>query len=756
MKKSIIAVFSAFILFSNSVCGAVLGTDVKGWSHKIANGTDLYKNEFMSEQNGVGLQTEYYAKYMPNKDVLPIVVGGKTIWGLRNIKKAEEYMKTNGLVPLIGINASFFSFATGIPMGVSIGEGRILTKDTEKYHAIGFNNDGTAFIAPLKINTLLKFGDEEIEISHINKYNQDTTPIVNLYTNDFDDNNHNEVPSISIILGDIVGDLGIGKTVNAVVEDKFSYTGAILIPEGKMVLTLNENSDGELLEKFNSIEVGESVEITSLAEDERWNYVSSAMGSVGDRLIENGTVNSGFEKGAAPRSAVGITGNGEIIFYVLDGRQNGYSYGAQIETIAKRLKELGCVDAINLDGGGSTTISGVYPGASANEVINSPSEGKLRNCANYLFLKNASLPTGVLGGIYLYPFEEDYLAGYQEKLTPKAVDTNYYPIETPQNIEISVSEGMGEFNPETSVFSARGTGRATLTASYGGISTETYYNCYETPTDIIVKDDYGNKIKSISLEKYGTIRLNCEAWYNGIKLKASEDSFKFSINNDIGEFAGNTLQITSNEGNGVLSVTVGERVCEIPVTVKSVYPFSDISNSWARDQIKFVYEQGIVSGYNTDSGPAFLPLKNITREEFAVIMCRMLGTDVSSISECKKTFEDIDDISDWSRPYVFAMVNKGIIAGKSGAEDKVFFSPKVSLTRAEAITILSRVLNLDEISENEFADDNDIPEWAKEAVYMMQKSGFINGYPDNTIRPMSSVTRAEATTMIYNIISKSF
>lgn len=755
MKNKLIAVISALTLFSNTVYGAVLGTEITSWSHKIANGADLYKNEFMSEQSGVGMQTEYYAKYTPNKDVLPIVVGGKTVWGLRNIKKSEEYMKNIGLVPLIGVNATFFSFETGIPMGISVSDGRILTKDTEGYQAIGFKDDGTAFIDFLKVTTMLKSGENEIEISHINKFNQEVTPIVNLYTDDFDDNNHNDIPSVSIILGEIEGNLGIGETLNAVVEDKFIYTGPVLIPEGKMILTLNENSDEFLLESFNSMEIGDSVQISSFANDERWSDVSYAMGSVGDRLVENGVINSGFEKGAAPRTAVGITDNGDIIFYVLDGRQKGYSYGAQIATIAKRLKELGCVDAINLDGGGSTSILGVYPGADEGEVLNSPSEGKLRGCANYLFLKNVSSPTGTAGGVYLYPFEQHYLSGYSEKLTKKAVDSNFYPVSVPEDTVISAS-GESSFDNDTGILTARGTGLITVTASCGDVDTKTYYHSYETPTEIVVKDSNGSIINRLTLKKDDIVSLNFEAWYNGIRLKANQDSFKLSLNNEIGIIDGNTIKITANGGGGVLSVSVGERICDIPITIKSVYPFSDIANHWAREQIKAVYEEGIVSGYETESGFSFLPLKNMTREEFAVMMCRMLGTDVSRITECSKAFDDLDEISDWSKPYVFAMVNKNIIAGKSSSTGKLFFSPRVTLTRAEAITILSRVLNLENTAENKFLDDADIPDWAKEAIYSMYEKGFITGYPDNTILPNANVTRAEAAAMIYNIISKSF
>ncbi|MBR4720369.1 MAG: phosphodiester glycosidase family protein [Clostridia bacterium] len=753
MKKRILATLIGLTFFANTAYGAVLGNEVSGWSHQIGKGTDLYKNEFLSTQSGVGMQTEYYAKYTPNTAVTPYLAGGESVWGLRNIKKAEEIMKNSGQNPLIGINASFFSFATGIPMGLAISDGKIITKDTEEYETIGINSDGSAFIAPLKITTMLKFDEIELEISHINKYNQDTTPIINLYTPDFDEDNHNEIPSLTLILDEIEGDLSIGKTITATVCDKFIYTGAVKIPDGQFLLTLNENSDEELFNKLNSLEIGSEVKITSYTDsDERFENVKLAMGSVGETLIKNGVIADDFPQGTAPRTAVGITENGEIIFYVIDGRQSGYSYGIKIETLAKRLKELGCVDAINLDGGGSTSLLGIYPGYYESEVINSPSGSNLRSCANYLFLQNNESPTGILGGIHLYPFEEHYLVGYQEVLIPKAVDTNFYPMEVPSDVKITASTGEIDGN----IFTAKGTGTVTLTATSGDVVTETYCHSYETPTDIVIKDESGNEIKSLNLQKDDTIKLSFDAWYYGKKLKANQDSFKLSVSEDIGIINGNTLTVTSNGGEGILSVSAGEKVCEIPVKVESSYPFSDIKNHWAKEQIKYVYDNGIVSGYQTENGFSFFPGKDISREEFAVIMCRMLGVNTETATECKKEFDDIDKISDWAKPYVFTMVNKGIIAGRAGSKGNLFFSPQVTLTRAEAITILSRVLNLESMSENKFDDDADIPDWAKEAVYMMFERGFVSGYPDNTFRPIASVTRAEAAAMIYNIISKSF
>ena len=755
MKKRIVSVILMFMLSFETVYGEILGDKITGWSHKIAKGTDLYKNEFISSQEGVGKQTEIYAKYTPNSDVLPIVSGGLTVWGTRNIKKAEEYLGNYGTMPFVGINASFFSFQTGIPMGISVEEGRIITKDTEEYQAIGFNSDGSAFIAPVKVETLLRFGETELEISHINKYNQDTTPIINLYTNDFDDNNHNEVASLTIILNEIDGNLGIGDTVSATVCDKFNYQGAVKIPDGQFLITLNENSDEAVYGALNSLEIGDTVEINSSANDIKWDNADYIMGSVGDRLIENGEVKSGFEKGAAPRTAVGITKEGEVILYVLDGRQQGYSYGAKIETVAKRLKELGCVDAINLDGGGSTSFSGVYPGDSDSTIINSPSEGKLRGCTNYLFLKNNLEPTGEIGGIYMYPFEEHYLSGYSEQLTPKAVDSAFYPMQLPGKINISAS-GDSFYDNATNTLTAIGNGIVTVTANCDDVKTETYYHSYDTPTDIIVKNDNGKEISSLTLKRGDTVNLTFEALYNGIKLKANREQFYTQLSHDIGKLADGRLEITENSGEAVLTVSAGNLTREIPVKVESVYSFSDIQNHWACEQIQYVYNEGIVSGYDIEDGPSFLPQKNITREEFAVIICRMLGIETKNEAEYNKEFEDVDDISDWAKPYVFQMAERDIILGSQGADNKFIFSPKRSLTRAEAITILSRVLNVRDTSEISFDDDAEIPKWAKEAIYAMYKGGFITGYPDNTIKPTANVSRAEATVMIYNIISKSF
>ncbi|RYG08464.1 MAG: phosphodiester glycosidase family protein, partial [Chitinophagaceae bacterium] len=96
---------------------------------------------------------------------------------------------------------------------------------------------------------------------------------------------------------------------------------------------------------------------------------------------------SSFTKARHPRSAIGVKANGKIIFLTVDGRQEN-SAGLSLPELTKVMRWLGCVSAINLDGGGSTTLW-----TEKNGVINYPSDNKKwdhegeRKVANVVILK---------------------------------------------------------------------------------------------------------------------------------------------------------------------------------------------------------------------------------------------------------------------------------------------------------------------------------------------------------------------------------
>ena len=96
-----------------------------------------------------------------------------------------------------------------------------------------------------------------------------------------------------------------------------------------------------------------------------------------DLLVEQGKVvaptGSKFDDSHPPRTAVAVTRQGRLLLMTVDGRQPGFSEGMSLQEVARFLVAHGAVDALNLDGGGSTTMAIADP---RPRIINFPSDHK--------------------------------------------------------------------------------------------------------------------------------------------------------------------------------------------------------------------------------------------------------------------------------------------------------------------------------------------------------------------------------------------
>ncbi|HHT26873.1 MAG TPA: phosphodiester glycosidase family protein [Firmicutes bacterium] len=111
--------------------------------------------------------------------------------------------------------------------------------------------------------------------------------------------------------------------------------------------------------------------------------------SGGPRLVADGQVfitsadeqfRSDVTQGRAPRTAIGITADYQILLVTVDGRQLNHSIGMTLEELAHLMIELGAVQAMNLDGGGSTTM------VVDDVVVNRPSNGSARAVSSALLV----------------------------------------------------------------------------------------------------------------------------------------------------------------------------------------------------------------------------------------------------------------------------------------------------------------------------------------------------------------------------------
>ena len=141
---------------------------------------------------------------------------------------------------------------------------------------------------------------------------------------------------------------------------------------------------GEGQRILNGLKVGDTLQIEQSL-NEPWNSATDILG-VGPLLVKDGQVDitSAQEQigvdvtGAkAPRTAVGILKNGNVMFAVLDGRQS-HSKGMMLDEFARFLIGMEVVDAVNFDGGGSSEL------VIGGKIVKSPSDGRQRPVATAL------------------------------------------------------------------------------------------------------------------------------------------------------------------------------------------------------------------------------------------------------------------------------------------------------------------------------------------------------------------------------------
>ena len=429
--------------------------------------------------------------------------------------------------------------------------------------------------------------------------------------------------------------------------------------------------------------------------------------------------------------------------------------------------ELGCVDALNLDGGGSTTISAWFPGKDNTMVVNSPSDGYLRSVANYIFLKDnrerTNIPwiINITGGT-----NNNYLSGMTANINIESVyDTANYKMEEPYNIKYRAETDTDSTVDENGAVSLNGTGDVKV-VMYGdnGDVADVTYGVYETPEEIKVYNQADWKeISEIYTEANEELQLNLSAasYKNGTELLSTNRLYRWEVEGDIGTITEDgifTLADTVNK-DGKIKVTAGDLTKEIPVHISDYpstpNPFYDTENHWAKDIIADMAATGIISGFEEDGKMIFKPDNNMTRAEFASMIANYKKLDFSKYDDVKLDFTDNDIIPQWAVPAVKAVYKEGIILGRVNDDGTSTFAPYDNITRAEAMTILGRILpNNDDLPNLPFADKNDIPQWAEEGVSKLYSTGIVSGYEDNTILPNNNMKRAEAATMLYKIENK--
>ncbi len=142
------------------------------------------------------------------------------------------------------------------------------------------------------------------------------------------------------------------------------------------------------------------------------------------------------------------------------------------------------------------------------------------------------------------------------------------------------------------------------------------------------------------------------------------------------------------------------------------------------------------------------PNGNITRAEVATIFFRLLTEEVRTANSTQSN--SLSDVTrgQWFNHAVSTLSSMGIVKGHNDGT----FAPNAPITRAEFAAIAARFDDKNTDMSSKFTDI--ASHWAKNEIGIAANKGWINGYPDGTFRPNQYITRAEAMTLVNRVLNR--
>lgn len=589
LTLSLLAALTAPALASEAMGDGLISADTP-----LNRQTHLSTNVFWSSVSS-DYRTENLITYTPNDAVTPIVTYGGVLTDRSSVSNTAKALEEQGWRVVAGINGDFYNVNNGLPIGVVVTQGRLRSSDGG-YHAIGFRSDGTAILGrpgiavsaayavqdgtgeplydeegnPLydELGNLLTDGtgqvtDKSLRIAAFNKAR--TEAGIFLYTYDFNaaHTTGSTQPGVDVICSVQEGDFAVGGATTLLVERVEEAETSPTLEPNQVVLTANAQAAEETLASLRSIPAGTALTVTLTPSDPAWNDIQYAVGSLYS-LVENGMAVSGLPGGANPRTAVGQRYDGSLIFYTIDGRKSGHSIGATLDQVARRLIELGCVTALCLDGGGSTTMAATRPAEYAAERINQPSDGGERSVSNQIFLVASNQPTGGLDHFHVSADNDYVLAGSSVAISAAAIDTNYIPMDS--RYELSASAGTLE---DGVLITPLEGGDITVTAQGGGGQGSTVVHAIAAPDAVAVRNEQNAIITSLNAAPGAAVQLHGSAAWRRLPLRADPAAFSWSLEGDIGTIDDTGFFTAEALGTGTITVSAGTQSATIDVTVST-------------------------------------------------------------------------------------------------------------------------------------------------------------------------------------------
>jgi len=380
--RTLFTALGAALAFALAAAGSVRADESIGKS--VALGVDLLQTIVGSGEPGGPLMVHAVIVDPQTAGIrLASALGGDTVEEQpgNGMEAVNRQVARTGAID--GLNADFFPF-TGDPLGLSIQKGELVSESLGSRGALGIRADGSIVIGrPAFSGSVAAEGGAERPLAGLNR--KPGSGELVLFAPVYGDSTPEKAATlVTLDAGGAVP--GLREPLRATVVSVLEAAGKVAIPKDRLILSgdgaaaawLRANAvPGKALTfRFNLTDQGKD-----------WSGVVEAVAG-GPVLLANGKpdlrldvekIGQDFSTTRHPRSAVGVTKDGKALLVAVDGRQI-LSRGASLPELTEQMARLGAIDALNLDGGGSTclTVRGL--------VINSPSDGQVRRVANSLLV----------------------------------------------------------------------------------------------------------------------------------------------------------------------------------------------------------------------------------------------------------------------------------------------------------------------------------------------------------------------------------
>ena len=757
MKKRILAVILIIALSITTFTGfardyAGFGTVFFNLSKQIFEGVTYREQIGWHDPNGM-MHARIIQANLSQSNLRPFVFSGE-VRSTSTLGNMITYLENRGYRAVMGINGDFFDTATGTPRGTVINNGNIITSGFATDRVITFDQNNRAAVRAVTLEYELRgrigfeYNGEYFENDIVKRIDFFNVPFggargLHLFNRHNASSTRTSGNAVEVVVE-------MGSVENAQIRAGNTIVGTVVsvnssgsnAPIGDTQIVLSTVVGSASSNDLALLIVGSQVEIVvrDTSGDGHFANVREAMG-VYNPIVEGGrVVTSGT--GLNPRTAIGITADGSVLLYVVDGRQAS-SRGLGLADLANHMIALGGVYAFNLDGGGSTTMHARFPGIDASPTLkNSPSDNAQRRVANGLIFVYTDTAPQVVERLHVYPAKALAMPGASVQFTTHATNRLFERVGAPANISYSTDATMGSVTASGLFTAFDRAGVAIVEASSGGI-------VGRTEVHVITDFTFQPHIARLNIEPGQTANIDVIARHGVMQINSHNSLFTWRADENIGTITQYGRFTASNRGaqTGYIYIEHGGRTVSLPVQVGvMMVDFPDTMEHWAREYIGKLAARGVITGMPDG---LFMPDGNITRAQFLTMLSRTLD-NVDFGSAQQMPFTDVPTY-EWFYDFVKWGFANGIVSGM----DQTTFAPNANITREQMTIMLSNFARYLGFSipqtgaQVTFTDQNLISDWARNYVQTVVGGGIMGGHPEGNFEPQGNATRAQAARVVY-------